>query len=122
MDDSISRKCNWTSKHLVCLVIFLSGALWSSRDVLSNAAGTTTKAPPVNSPAGTQVTPKPQTQPLPVFTINYPRIQVPFEITLWILLASFAKIGKSSSRFHNQRGGFLFVSLLKFNATLELYV
>ncbi|XP_018605428.1 sodium/hydrogen exchanger 2 [Scleropages formosus] len=30
---------------------------------------------------------------LPVFTVNYPRIQVPFEITLWILLASFAKIG-----------------------------
>uniref|UniRef100_A0A3B3SGU6 Sodium/hydrogen exchanger n=1 Tax=Paramormyrops kingsleyae TaxID=1676925 RepID=A0A3B3SGU6_9TELE len=93
MDDSISCKCNWTSKYLVCLVIFLSGALWSSRDVLSNAAGATTKAPPVNSPAWTQVSPKPQTQPLPVFTINYPRIQVPFEITLWILLASFAKIG-----------------------------
>ncbi len=31
---------------------------------------------------------------LPVFTMDYPRIQVPFEFTLWILLASFAKIGK----------------------------
>ncbi|XP_074551162.1 sodium/hydrogen exchanger 2 [Halichoeres trimaculatus] len=30
---------------------------------------------------------------LPVFTMDYPRIQIPFEITLWILLASFAKIG-----------------------------
>uniref|UniRef100_A0A3Q1FWY1 Sodium/hydrogen exchanger n=1 Tax=Acanthochromis polyacanthus TaxID=80966 RepID=A0A3Q1FWY1_9TELE len=30
---------------------------------------------------------------LPVFTMNYPRIQIPFEITLWMLLASFAKIG-----------------------------
>ncbi|KAM6957981.1 sodium/hydrogen exchanger 2-like [Tautogolabrus adspersus] len=30
---------------------------------------------------------------LPVFTMDYPRIQVPFEFTLWILLASFAKIG-----------------------------
>ncbi|XP_061533376.1 LOW QUALITY PROTEIN: sodium/hydrogen exchanger 2-like [Phycodurus eques] len=30
---------------------------------------------------------------LPVFTMDYPRIQVPFEITLWVLLASFAKIG-----------------------------
>ncbi|KAL0183920.1 hypothetical protein M9458_019616, partial [Cirrhinus mrigala] len=28
-----------------------------------------------------------------VFTLNYPRIQIPFEITLWVLLASFAKIG-----------------------------
>uniref|UniRef100_A0A8C6WUE0 Sodium/hydrogen exchanger n=1 Tax=Neogobius melanostomus TaxID=47308 RepID=A0A8C6WUE0_9GOBI len=30
---------------------------------------------------------------LPVFTMDYPRIQIPFEVTLWILLASFAKIG-----------------------------
>lgn len=30
---------------------------------------------------------------LPVFTMDYSRIQVPFEFTLWILLASFAKIG-----------------------------
>ncbi|KAL0963495.1 hypothetical protein UPYG_G00307180 [Umbra pygmaea] len=30
---------------------------------------------------------------LPVFAMNYTRIQVPFEITLWVLLASFAKIG-----------------------------
>uniref|UniRef100_A0A672K8B2 Solute carrier family 9 member 2 n=1 Tax=Sinocyclocheilus grahami TaxID=75366 RepID=A0A672K8B2_SINGR len=28
-----------------------------------------------------------------VFTLNYPRIQIPFEITSWVLLASFAKIG-----------------------------
>lgn len=32
-------------------------------------------------------------QNLPVFTLNYSRIQMPLEITLWILLASFAKIG-----------------------------
>uniref|UniRef100_A0A8C5GJJ5 Sodium/hydrogen exchanger n=1 Tax=Gouania willdenowi TaxID=441366 RepID=A0A8C5GJJ5_GOUWI len=30
---------------------------------------------------------------LPVFTMDYPRIQVPFEFTLWVLLASFSKIG-----------------------------
>ncbi|KAI3365822.1 hypothetical protein L3Q82_000812 [Scortum barcoo] len=30
---------------------------------------------------------------LPVFTMDYHRIQVPFEFTLWVLLASFAKIG-----------------------------
>ncbi|XP_023667160.1 sodium/hydrogen exchanger 2-like isoform X1 [Paramormyrops kingsleyae] len=34
-----------------------------------------------------------QEQNLPVFTLNYSRIQMPLEITLWILLASFAKIG-----------------------------
>uniref|UniRef100_A0A3Q0T362 Solute carrier family 9 member 2 n=1 Tax=Amphilophus citrinellus TaxID=61819 RepID=A0A3Q0T362_AMPCI len=30
---------------------------------------------------------------LPMFTMNYSRIQIPFEIALWMLLASFAKIG-----------------------------
>ncbi|XP_066433893.1 sodium/hydrogen exchanger 2-like [Eleutherodactylus coqui] len=30
---------------------------------------------------------------LPVVTLDYPHVQVPFEITLWILLASLAKIG-----------------------------
>ncbi|NP_001107567.1 sodium/hydrogen exchanger 2 [Danio rerio] len=28
-----------------------------------------------------------------LFTLNYARIKIPFEITLWVLLASFAKIG-----------------------------
>ncbi|XP_055083534.1 LOW QUALITY PROTEIN: sodium/hydrogen exchanger 2-like [Periophthalmus magnuspinnatus] len=44
---------------------------------------------------------EPQPQPfpeeekanMPVFTMDYSRIQVPFEFTLWVLLASFAKIG-----------------------------
>lgn len=31
---------------------------------------------------------------LPVFTLDYPHVQIPFEITLWILLASLAKIGE----------------------------
>ncbi|OCT95269.1 sodium/hydrogen exchanger 2 [Xenopus laevis] len=30
---------------------------------------------------------------LSVFTLDYPHVQIPFEITLWILLASLAKIG-----------------------------
>lgn len=30
---------------------------------------------------------------LPVFTMDYARIQIPFEFTLWVLLASFSKIG-----------------------------
>lgn len=29
-----------------------------------------------------------------LFTLNYSRIKIPFEITLWVLLASFAKIGE----------------------------
>ncbi|KAM8857224.1 sodium/hydrogen exchanger 2 [Synchiropus picturatus] len=42
---------------------------------------------------GPQAYPDPQKDNLPVFTMDYPRIQIPFEITLWVLLASFAKIG-----------------------------
>uniref|UniRef100_A0A671Y7D6 Sodium/hydrogen exchanger n=1 Tax=Sparus aurata TaxID=8175 RepID=A0A671Y7D6_SPAAU len=42
---------------------------------------------------GPQAFPEEERANLPVFTMDYPRIQVPFEFTLWILLASFAKIG-----------------------------
>ncbi|XP_077199686.1 sodium/hydrogen exchanger 2 [Paroedura picta] len=41
------------------------------------------------SPGGTTV----EETRLQVFTLNYLYVQVPFEITLWILLASLAKIG-----------------------------
>ncbi|KAI5107022.1 sodium/hydrogen exchanger 2 [Silurus meridionalis] len=37
--------------------------------------------------------PEPEKTNFPMFTVNYPRVQIPFEITLWVLLASFAKIG-----------------------------
>ena len=40
-----------------------------------------------------QAFPEPDKSRLPVFTMDYERIQVPFEFTLWVLLASFAKIG-----------------------------
>ncbi|XP_042260488.1 sodium/hydrogen exchanger 2-like [Thunnus maccoyii] len=40
-----------------------------------------------------QAFPEEERPSLPVFTMDYPRIQVPFEFTLWVLLASFAKIG-----------------------------
>ncbi|KAG7236161.1 hypothetical protein INR49_001271 [Caranx melampygus] len=40
-----------------------------------------------------QAFPEVERASLPVFTMDYPRIQVPFEFTLWVLLASFAKIG-----------------------------
>lgn len=40
--------------------------------------------------------PDSETSNLPLFTLNYPRIQIPLEITLWVLLASFAKIGEQT--------------------------
>ncbi|KAM9766532.1 sodium/hydrogen exchanger 2-like [Menidia menidia] len=44
----------------------------------------------INQP---QAYPEEENAHLPVFTMDYPRIQIPFEFTLWVLLASFAKIG-----------------------------
>lgn len=35
-----------------------------------------------------------QEKRLQVFTLDYNYVQIPYEVTLWILLASFAKIGK----------------------------
>lgn len=32
-----------------------------------------------------------------VFELDYDYVQIPYEVTLWILLASLAKIGKSSN-------------------------
>ncbi|XP_069010231.1 sodium/hydrogen exchanger 2 [Embiotoca jacksoni] len=49
--------------------------------------------PPVKPDNVPQAYPESEKASLPVFTMDYPRIQVPFEITLWMLLASFAKIG-----------------------------
>ncbi|XP_077584660.1 sodium/hydrogen exchanger 2 [Stigmatopora nigra] len=56
------------------------------------AGGAVPVLPPVE-PDGPQAYPEPQKDNLPVFTMDYQRIQIPFEITLWVLLASFAKIG-----------------------------
>ncbi|XP_032646175.1 sodium/hydrogen exchanger 2 [Chelonoidis abingdonii] len=60
----------------------------------SEAAMSTASAEPGSSgtlqpPSGT---PLEETR-LHVFTLDYPHVQIPFEITLWILLASLAKIG-----------------------------
>ena len=50
--------------------------------------------PPVKPADGPQAYPDAEKANMPVFTMDYPRIQIPFEITLWVLLASFAKIGR----------------------------
>ena len=50
--------------------------------------------PPIKPADGPQAFPDAEKTNMPVFTMDYPRIQIPFEITLWVLLASFAKIGR----------------------------
>lgn len=56
------------------------------------AAAMGTGTPP--SPSGTAF----EETRLHVFTLDYPHVQIPFEITLWILLASLAKIGERGPR------------------------
>ncbi|MEE6470342.1 hypothetical protein FKM82_008935 [Ascaphus truei] len=51
-----------------------------------------------SSSSNSELSPAPRNEVTPetrlsVFTLDYPHVQIPFEITLWILLASLAKIG-----------------------------
>ncbi|XP_028250107.1 sodium/hydrogen exchanger 2 isoform X2 [Parambassis ranga] len=52
-----------------------------------------TIVPPIKPDNNPHAYPEAEKTNLPVFTMDYARIQIPFEITLWVLLASFAKIG-----------------------------
>uniref|UniRef100_A0A3B1JY51 Sodium/hydrogen exchanger n=2 Tax=Astyanax mexicanus TaxID=7994 RepID=A0A3B1JY51_ASTMX len=86
----------------VCIVL-ISFAVLALLSFGANAEDspkpTTTKPPAKPTEHGPIYTAPPQPLPepeksyLPLFTLNYPRVQIPFEITLWVLLASFAKIG-----------------------------
>lgn len=64
----------------------------TSESQLPGAAAMGTGTPP--SPSGTAF----EETRLHVFTLDYPHVQIPFEITLWILLASLAKIGERGRR------------------------
>lgn len=66
----------------------------SGAEVPSKPSQGVTIIPPIKPEEGPQAYPDPAKANLPVFTMDYPRIQIPFEITLWVLLASFAKIGE----------------------------
>uniref|UniRef100_A0A665WT64 Sodium/hydrogen exchanger n=1 Tax=Echeneis naucrates TaxID=173247 RepID=A0A665WT64_ECHNA len=83
MDDrSVFKKANFFS--------LLDG---SAGEIPPKPAGGVTIVPPVQPDGGPQAYPEAGKSNLPVFTMDYLRIQIPFEITLWVLLASFAKIG-----------------------------
>lgn len=61
----------------------------------SRARGASSNPPSPASVVAPGTTPFEESR-LPVFTLDYPHVQIPFEITLWILLASLAKIGKQT--------------------------
>uniref|UniRef100_A0A665WTC7 Sodium/hydrogen exchanger n=1 Tax=Echeneis naucrates TaxID=173247 RepID=A0A665WTC7_ECHNA len=75
---------------LVAVFSLLDG---SAGEIPPKPAGGVTIVPPVQPDGGPQAYPEAGKSNLPVFTMDYLRIQIPFEITLWVLLASFAKIG-----------------------------
>uniref|UniRef100_A0A3Q0STZ0 Sodium/hydrogen exchanger n=1 Tax=Amphilophus citrinellus TaxID=61819 RepID=A0A3Q0STZ0_AMPCI len=74
----------------LCVLI----TLWLCAGVLyAVPAGTFFGPRSLFKPDGPQAYPEQEKSNLPMFTMNYSRIQIPFEIALWMLLASFAKIG-----------------------------
>lgn len=84
-----------TERGAFCLLLLLLlGCIGGKCELQGSKPAGATNIPVVkpfqNEP---QAFPNEQRANLPVFTMDYPRIQVPFEFTLWILLASFAKIG-----------------------------
>ncbi|XP_058478387.1 sodium/hydrogen exchanger 2 [Solea solea] len=89
MDLSISsrRGLLFIMSTLLCLMCGSRG------EIPAKPSGSVTILPPVKPDVDPQAYPDTEKSNLPVFTMDYPRIQIPFEITLWVLLASFAKIG-----------------------------
>lgn len=79
---------------LLTVLTFLSFLYGSRAEIPPKPSPGVTIVPPVKPDPGPQAFPDAEKANLPVFTMDYPRIQIPFEITLWVLLASFAKIGE----------------------------
>nr|XP_040057619.1 sodium/hydrogen exchanger 2 [Gasterosteus aculeatus aculeatus] len=89
MDLRITRQ-----RGFLLFIFTCSSLLHGSRgEIPSKPTGGVTILPPIKPDNGPQAFPDAEKENMPVFTMNYSRIQIPFEITLWVLLASFAKIG-----------------------------
>ncbi|XP_038576761.1 sodium/hydrogen exchanger 2 isoform X1 [Micropterus salmoides] len=88
MDLSITRRTG-----VLLLIFTFSSLLYGSRGEIPPKPSSGVTIFTVKPNDVPQAYPEPEKTNLPAFTINYPRIQIPFEITLWVLLASFAKIG-----------------------------
>ncbi|KAJ0005508.1 hypothetical protein NQD34_015402 [Periophthalmus magnuspinnatus] len=82
-----------SAAFLLFVCCLLSQTPGSNGEVPPKPAGSVTILPPIKPIDGPQAYPEAEKASLPVFTMDYPRIQIPFEVTLWVLLASFAKIG-----------------------------
>lgn len=77
----------------ICSILYILCQIPGAHgEVPPKPTGSVAPFPPIK-PDVPQAYPEAEKANLPVFTMDYPRIQIPFEVTLWILLASFAKIG-----------------------------
>ncbi|XP_077072667.1 sodium/hydrogen exchanger 2 isoform X1 [Siphateles boraxobius] len=77
---------------LILCVMFVS-EYGANGNVAYRPTTAPSKLPPWKTMGETDADPDPGKTTQTMFTLNYTRIQIPFEITLWVLLASFAKIG-----------------------------
>lgn len=85
---------------LLLLLLQAAGPAGARAETLLDAPrarGTSSVPPSPASVVAPGTTPFEESR-LPVFTLDYPHVQIPFEITLWILLASLAKIGERAGR------------------------
>ncbi|KAE8278291.1 Sodium/hydrogen exchanger 2 Na(+)/H(+) exchanger 2 [Larimichthys crocea] len=84
-----------TERGVFCMLLLLYLCCSGGKGELQESQPAQTSNRPTVKPFNNepQAFPEEERASLPVFTMDYPRIQVPFEFTLWILLASFAKIG-----------------------------
>lgn len=84
---------SWLLLLLLSLQVAVpAGALAETLLDAPGARGASSNPPSPASVVAPGTTPFEESR-LPVFTLDYPHVQIPFEITLWILLASLAKIG-----------------------------
>ncbi|KAL2081126.1 hypothetical protein ACEWY4_022979 [Coilia grayii] len=85
---------HWISVLVIpALIIVLLWGSGAKGEIPPRPVITVAPPSPNNQDGVPQAMPDDPITNLPVFTMDYPRIQIPFEITLWVLLASFAKIG-----------------------------
>ncbi|XP_077426646.1 sodium/hydrogen exchanger 2-like isoform X1 [Vanacampus margaritifer] len=87
-----------SNRHGLHALLLLLLCFYGGKCEIQKSESSASTSPPNGKPFHDEID-QPQAFPdeerasLPVFTMDYPRIQVPFEFTLWVLLASFAKIG-----------------------------
>lgn len=76
---------------LLMVLVFLEGSLLPLGAASSPG---TTQQPNLDTHEVPDVGHNSKKKPFPVLSLDYPHIQTPFEISLWVLLASLMKLGE----------------------------